>query len=961
MQGGTLMATQLENAVATWIIDQLQIKIDLYFGTGDTKDEVTTRGIGLYEKNTFRLLLKYYAFKLLRQRDEELQRLGRVHLSDEEISSILTLVNVAVNNWIKKWVWFTKQYPYIRISDITGKRSKVIPWVEMSEKIWTDTKAVVNSLASQFRERYTGFCIYPSLQQEQKEQLQAAYPNFQFVAVDDITIEFNTLLENQLNDDVDIGILLCYVKHVMDNLYDIADTTIEDEQIQTNHKKIVKQKRQDFVDYVTQQVFGEKGYFYGNKRENVALAISQNNYPGITDFTNFMNARAVTEAYYNYGMSDANGNIYDSKDVAEVIRFNKKYIKDVAVQEYIQRLVEADVPVNKPEIGKAFGYDIPNEENLLEISDLLTDKTLDIKSKADNSFYSSFSQNDFADWCNNLKNYSDEISSERKIDTTFTEPLVEAATNVLGVMTKNVVIPDNNLNKVSSTYSDKPVTRDSNRFILWRAYYPAGISDVKRLTNNKVTDNNTPNSDTDRIYGWKRYYGGDTDDRNKNVNRTYDFTRYYPGIDDDSQLNDGRTEYFRRWYQQQGEEPTRVAIGKGYYPSNTSTETRVANWSRFYPGQGQVATDFLPTYRTFSGHDMVVTVQVPVSNKVTITKVIGAFQTISYSIHNEKHPVRVLGNMNAKGYVFGPRMVAGSIVLTVFDRHWMRELFNEYTKVKSETERYFLIDELPAIDITISCANEYGHNAKLVIYGITFVNEGQIMSINDVYTENTYEFFALNVDYLDRVEVTYANQKNKRLNMIPVETVTSSTWEYRAESVETLPDEPAAITTIPTFEERVPMLENVDSLDSSKQDKKAQEVLDKYKNNEMKQDKAIKKLQEIRDNEAKDLFKQWVRDVYDPQYKDMLSSFGVNKSTLKNREKLKEQLGSEYQTFSDILAAYEQAYSNVQQMIQNDTIKKYNALMATITVNAPSQKPEKSTETTVEETGDIVIFNPNYG
>lgn len=951
------MATQLESAIATWIIDQLQVKIDLYFGTDNTEGEVITRDIGLYEKNTFRTLLGYHAFKLLRQRDEELQRLKRIHLSDNEISAILALVNVAINDWIKKWVCFTKQHPYVRISDITGKRSKVVLWISMSTKVWEVTKATVNSLISQFRERYAGFCIYPSFYDNQKEQLQAAYPNLRFVAADDIIIEFNALLENQLDDNVDIEVLFCYIKHVIDNLYDIADTTIEDEQIQTNHKWIVKQKRQDFIDYITQQVFSEKGYFYGGKRENVALAILQNSYPGITDFTNLMNARAITESYYNYGMSDEKGNVYNLEDVAEVIRFNKKYVEEVVVPEYIQRLIDSDVSVSKPETGKAFDYDIPNENDLTDFFDLLIDKTLDIKDKIDNSYYGSFSQDDFIDWCNNLKNYGDEISLDKKIDPTFTESLVGAATNVLGTITKNVVIPDNNLNKITSTYSDKPVTRDSNRFITWRVYYPSGVSDVKRLIGDKVMDNDVQGSDTNRIYGWKRYYGGDTDDSNKNVNRTDSFIRYYPGVDDDSQLNDGRTKYFRRWYQQQGEEPTRVTGWKGYYPSNTSKETRVTNWSRFYPGQGQIATDFLPTYRTFSGHDMVVTVQVPVSNEITITKVIGAFQTISYSIHNEKHPVRVLGNMNVKRYVFGPRMVAGSIVLTVFDRHWMRELFNEYVKVKSETERYFLMDELPAMDITISCANEYGHNAKLVLYDVTIVNEGQIMSINDVYTENTYEFFALNVDYLDRVSVTYANNKNNQLSRIPIE---KTVPDQKTESVLTLSNNDTVTETVPTLVERVPMLENVDSLNSSNYDDKTQEVLNKYKDGKIKQDKAIKKLQEIRDDEAKALFKQWVKNVYDPQYKDMLSSFGVKKSSLKNREKLKEQLGSEYQTFSDILAAYEHAYSSVQQTIQNYTIKKYNALMATISVNAPRQKTERSNETEVEENGDIVTFNPNY-
>ena len=97
-----------------------------------------------------------------------------------------------------------------------------------------------------------------------------------------------------------------------------------------------------------------------------------------------------------------------------------------------------------------------------------------------------------------------------------------------------------------------------------------------------------------------------------------------------------------------------------------------------------VTTDYIPTYHTFSGHDMIVTISIKVSPSRTINKVIGAFQTITYSIHNEKAPVRVLGNMNAKRYVFGPRTIAGSLILIVFDRHWMREFLGTYAKVKHE-------------------------------------------------------------------------------------------------------------------------------------------------------------------------------------------------------------------------------------------------------------------------------------
>ena len=59
------------------------------------------------------------------------------------------------------------------------------------------------------------------------------------------------------------------------------------------------------------------------------------------------------------------------------------------------------------------------------------------------------------------------------------------------------------------------------------------------------------------------------------------------------------------------------------------------------------------------------------------------------------------------------------------------------------------MDELPPFDITISFANEYGTQARLAIYGVRIINEGQTMSINDVYTENTYQFVATDIEYMN--------------------------------------------------------------------------------------------------------------------------------------------------------------------------------------------------------------------
>ena len=59
-----------------------------------------------------------------------------------------------------------------------------------------------------------------------------------------------------------------------------------------------------------------------------------------------------------------------------------------------------------------------------------------------------------------------------------------------------------------------------------------------------------------------------------------------------------------------------------------------------------------------------------------------------------------------------------------------------------------LMDEMPPFDITISMSNEYGAKARLALYGIRIINEGNVISVNDVYTENTYQFLATDIEYL---------------------------------------------------------------------------------------------------------------------------------------------------------------------------------------------------------------------
>lgn len=190
--------------------------------------------------------------------------------------------------------------------------------------------------------------------------------------------------------------------------------------------------------------------------------------------------------------------------------------------------------------------------------------------------------------------------------------------------------------------------------------------------------------------------------------------------------------------------------------NNSTTGTSSSNKHR------SVASNYSRTYTTFSGYDMVCVFEIPVTGGY-LSEVVGSLQTVTYSVHQEKFPVRNVGNMNAKGYVFGPRTIAGTLIFTVFNKHWAHDLMDKYLNTYN-VNAHFLVDEFPPINITVSCTNEYGNKARLALHGVTFVNEGQVMSINDNYTENTFQFFATDVDYLDDVVSSKVSDSSNKTN-----------------------------------------------------------------------------------------------------------------------------------------------------------------------------------------------------
>lgn len=173
---------------------------------------------------------------------------------------------------------------------------------------------------------------------------------------------------------------------------------------------------------------------------------------------------------------------------------------------------------------------------------------------------------------------------------------------------------------------------------------------------------------------------------------------------------------------------------------------------------GNIATnDYGRINTSFSGADAVATIT-PYGGK---PRVFGEIQTLTYSIYRPTTPVHGLGQINPRGVVRGARTIAGSLIFTVFDRHVLKSIMDSYEGGGNgqygtltpdslmEMSKNMKTDELPAFDINVTFMNEFNNSATLNIYGVHILTEGQTMSIEDMITENTMQYIAMDIDLMD--------------------------------------------------------------------------------------------------------------------------------------------------------------------------------------------------------------------
>lgn len=168
------------------------------------------------------------------------------------------------------------------------------------------------------------------------------------------------------------------------------------------------------------------------------------------------------------------------------------------------------------------------------------------------------------------------------------------------------------------------------------------------------------------------------------------------------------------------------------------------NNREFYKRYGEAGSP-LNGANSYSGCDITPTITVGSKSFV-----IGNISTISYSIHRDKTPVRVLGHTYPKGFVSAGRTIAGTLIFTIFDRHALHDIIASTIAEADPAKKYSspLVDQLPPFDITILYQNEFGSTSYMSIYGVEISDEGQSHSINDIYTENVMQYVARDIDLM---------------------------------------------------------------------------------------------------------------------------------------------------------------------------------------------------------------------
>jgi hypothetical protein len=136
------------------------------------------------------------------------------------------------------------------------------------------------------------------------------------------------------------------------------------------------------------------------------------------------------------------------------------------------------------------------------------------------------------------------------------------------------------------------------------------------------------------------------------------------------------------------------------------------------------------------------------ANRQSFLKLIN-LTAITTSTFRAKTQVRALGHVNPIGIARGSRTIAGTMILTEFDRDAFWNIitngaFMPDVSVGAQGDP-LLVDQITPFDMLLLFQNELGAVAYRYISSIEIVTNGNVYSIQDMYHENTLSFLCLEV------------------------------------------------------------------------------------------------------------------------------------------------------------------------------------------------------------------------
>ena len=178
--------------------------------------------------------------------------------------------------------------------------------------------------------------------------------------------------------------------------------------------------------------------------------------------------------------------------------------------------------------------------------------------------------------------------------------------------------------------------------------------------------------------------------------------------------------------------------------------------STIYESVGGSSTHIVINFHLLNGFGQIV--EVPIY--------FGSMITISYSVYRSKQSVFNMGSKLIDGFAIGNKYVAGTLIKGVFDNDELNSALNTIRNIlidnfsisnpvsasNNNVIHSIMKDDILSCDINILYTNEYTGKIQMeVIHDATFINNGQVASINDIITETTISYIARSVKSMHEV------------------------------------------------------------------------------------------------------------------------------------------------------------------------------------------------------------------